>query len=366
MILLPGATKIGDGMFSYCTGITSLDIPETVTAIGESAFKGCTGLTKVDLPSTVKEIGRYTFYSCSNVEEVVIRASNISLGTYKWQKAFRGCTNLKTVTCYAEVAPTFSTNDLNNPFDFSSDITLRFPAASAYSYNQTDIWNGYALVLGGYEVKFQSVRTLVYKNIEYLPDYPRSTAKGKFGTICLPYDYVPEGAVLYTVDTEKGLDGEKVYLTEVTRGEAGKAYIYRATESSQNFPTTLTGDDLAALATTEPVEATGVLSGSKYDGTTYAPADSYVLQTQDGEQAFYRVESDKTISILPHRAYLTTSSSNAALRIGLSDEEGTPTAVDAIRSLTSDNPVIYDLNGRRLQTLQKGINIVNGVKVYVK
>jgi hypothetical protein len=29
-------------------------------------------------------------------------------------------------------------------------------------------------------------------------------------------------------------------------------------------------------------------------------------------------------------------------------------------------PAIYDLNGRRLGTLQKGLNIVDGVKVIVK
>jgi hypothetical protein len=275
---------------------------------------------------------------------------------------FENCSKLETITCYTEAAPSFGSNEFYFSFPKDHSFKIRVPAASAYSYKHTEPWEGTMVSYSGNKTTY---KTLSYTQ-EYLSDYPRSTAKGKFGTICLPYDYVPEGAVLYTVDTEKGLDGEKVYLTEVTRGEAGKAYIYRATESSQNFPTTLTGNDLAALATTEPVEATGVLSGSKYDGTTYAPADSYVLQTQDGEQAFYKVESDNTISILPHRAYLTTSSSNAALRIGLSDEEGTPTAVDAIRSLTSDNPVIYDLNGRRLQTLQKGINIVNGVKVYVK
>jgi hypothetical protein len=360
IVLPPGATKIVNNMFSYCKALKSLDFPETVTTIGNRAFGGCTGLTEVDLPSTVKNLGNYVFSGCTNLKDVTIRSSKITFTTRDaGGSMFENCSKLETITCYAEAAPSFSSNIFIFSFPKDHSLKIRVPAASAYSYKHTMPWEG-TMVNGS------TYTTLSYTQ-EYLSNYPRSTAKGKFGTICLPYDYVPEGAVLYTVDTEKGLDGEKVYLTEVTRGEAGKAYIYRATERSQNFPTTLTGDDLAALATTEPVEETDVLSGSKYDGTTYAPADSYVLQTQDGEQAFYKVESDKTISILPHRAYLTTSSSNAAaLRIGLSDEEGTPTAVDAIRSLTSDNPVIYDLNGRRLQTLQKGINIVNGVKVYVK
>ena len=42
------------------------------------------------------------------------------------------------------------------------------------------------------------------------------------------------------------------------------------------------------------------------------------------------------------------------------------TAIQTIESENSDKRVIYDLAGRRLNTLKKGIQIVNGVKVLVK
>jgi hypothetical protein len=38
---------IGDDAFSYCSGLTSVDIPNSVTTIGESAFSYCSGLTSV-------------------------------------------------------------------------------------------------------------------------------------------------------------------------------------------------------------------------------------------------------------------------------------------------------------------------------
>ena len=40
-------TSIGDRAFYYCSGLTSVTIPNGVTSIGGSAFYGCTGLTSV-------------------------------------------------------------------------------------------------------------------------------------------------------------------------------------------------------------------------------------------------------------------------------------------------------------------------------
>lgn len=34
-------TKIGDGAFAYCSGLTSITIPNSVISIGKSAFYGC-------------------------------------------------------------------------------------------------------------------------------------------------------------------------------------------------------------------------------------------------------------------------------------------------------------------------------------
>ena len=33
--------------YAYCEGLTSIEIPSSVTSIGESAFSGCYGLTSV-------------------------------------------------------------------------------------------------------------------------------------------------------------------------------------------------------------------------------------------------------------------------------------------------------------------------------
>ena len=44
-------TSIGASAFSYCSGLTSVTIPNSVTSIGESVFYECSGLTSVTLPN---------------------------------------------------------------------------------------------------------------------------------------------------------------------------------------------------------------------------------------------------------------------------------------------------------------------------
>ena len=57
-------TKIERSAFYGCTGMTSIEIPNSVTSIGENAFDGCTGLTSIEIPNSVTSIGYYAFYGC--------------------------------------------------------------------------------------------------------------------------------------------------------------------------------------------------------------------------------------------------------------------------------------------------------------
>ena len=73
----------------------------------------------------------------------------------------------------------------------------------------------------------------------------------------------------------------------------------------------------------------------------------------------------------PFRAYMVDNSSSAAganmFSIGISDST---TAIDTINTIANDKAEYYDLQGKRLNEPQKGINIVkrNGktMKVIIK
>ena len=51
-------------IFSGCSGLTSITIPNSVTSIGNDAFQWCSGLTSVTIPNSVTSIGSSAFSKC--------------------------------------------------------------------------------------------------------------------------------------------------------------------------------------------------------------------------------------------------------------------------------------------------------------
>lgn len=66
---------ISQNTFGFCTGLTSVIIPNSVTQIGYSAFYGCTGLTSVTIPNTVTSIGVGIFYGCTGLSTPVYNST---------------------------------------------------------------------------------------------------------------------------------------------------------------------------------------------------------------------------------------------------------------------------------------------------
>ncbi len=52
---------IGDNAFRYCSGLTSITIPEGVTSIGERAFEYCSGVNTLTLPKSLSKVGYAAF-----------------------------------------------------------------------------------------------------------------------------------------------------------------------------------------------------------------------------------------------------------------------------------------------------------------
>ena len=82
-------TSIGSSAFAYCTGLSSITIPDSVTSIGDSAFKECTGLTSITIPDSVTSIGYSAFSGCSSLESITIpfvgtKAGVTSSDTYQY------------------------------------------------------------------------------------------------------------------------------------------------------------------------------------------------------------------------------------------------------------------------------------------
>jgi len=77
-----GVTAIGEGAFSECNRLTSIKIPDGVTYIGSHTFYNCWDLTSIHIPEEVTAIGNYAFYYCSSLTSINLPERVTAIGDY--------------------------------------------------------------------------------------------------------------------------------------------------------------------------------------------------------------------------------------------------------------------------------------------
>ena len=99
-IVIPSSvTSIGDSAFSDCRSLSEIVIPSSVTSIGDSAFYGCRSLSAIVIPSSVTSIGNSAFYGCSSLSEIVIPSSVTGIG----DRTFSCCPSLSAIVIPSSV-----------------------------------------------------------------------------------------------------------------------------------------------------------------------------------------------------------------------------------------------------------------------
>ena len=78
-LVLLAATEIGEEAFSFCSALTSVELP-AATSIGNHAFEGCYTLTSVSLPK-VTTIGEDAFNNCRALTSLTFGSVIESVGT---------------------------------------------------------------------------------------------------------------------------------------------------------------------------------------------------------------------------------------------------------------------------------------------
>ena len=120
--LLPGVQEIKAYAFQGYDALTTVSIPDSVTAIGNDAFRECSHLTDITLPGSITTIGDSAFYNCKALNEITIPEGVASVGN----SAFFGCSGLNSVTIRSD-----ATQFDNYVFGGCTGITnLTIPATS--------------------------------------------------------------------------------------------------------------------------------------------------------------------------------------------------------------------------------------------
>lgn len=194
------------------------------------------------------------------------------------------------------------------------------------------------------------------------------TLKAQYGTMILPINYViPTNVKLYTCNGENnGL----LTLTESTDDQRKNLpyiveYTDEATMPTPDAPKIYQFIGYANGAATTN-QSRGWLTGVLEDNQ-YVPDGSYILAKHNDKLGFYQVDGANVMTAAKYKCYLTVpvqSTSQKAFYFNVND---VTTAINAIFNGAHDGKTeIYDLSGKRLSHLQKGINIVNGQKVMVR
>ena len=353
-------------MFSFCSALTSLDLSNFNTAKVENMgwmFKSCYALTSLDLTSfntaNVKNMTQM-FYE-SPALTTIYASDNFVTGQVTTSiNMFQGCNELIGAIGYA--------GNNTNDKDYANYKTGYFSKLVGKNGNDKigatgETLTAESLVLDD-EKDFVAYEPFAAKTASYSRDM---NAKTTWATLCLPFEVSLDGQNFRAFKLLSADEGtETVELEELKTIEAGTPVIIKMINGATELKFSVTDKAIAN------------------EVKTAATADSnYQLQglytqkefSQDVDNNCYIVKGDKLmnpakllektkvqkVASKPFRAYMVDNSSAPAagakmFSIGF-DNDGT-TAIDSLNTIANDKAEYYDLQGKRLNEPQKGINIV--------
>ena len=380
-----------NSMFRYCTSLKNLDLSTFNTANVtdmNAMFIWCTSLETLDVSSfnTEKVTDmRYMFYNCDSLKLLDVSSFNTKNVTFM-HEMFGFSEHL--VTIFA--SDKFTIANLNAYTDqdvFEACNSL----VGAVAYSDTECAYHYkANYIDGYFKTYYKVgdtktelygKTLSVDNLELTDDkdlvvlapftatnvsYSRDMSS-KWGTLCVPFEVDATSNTGYKFYALKSVSADMITLTQLEdKIPAGTPMLVNLTDDNGDAASISISASSVTVGTT-PADGTQAdgwqLVGSFAE--TEVPDDGYIIS----KDKFWLVSDlkdnitgAKSVKTKAMRAWLKPSAESAeakahVLSIALDDENET-TAVDAIEALTEGKTEIYDLQGRRLNSLQKGLNIV--------
>lgn len=203
----------------------------------------------------------------------------------------------------------------------------------------------------------------------YVRTTPITLTTAQYGTYFTDEAFVmPEGVTGYTITAK---DGENLTLNEAytagTTVPASTALVLKATDELTESKTF----NAVVVNSTEAAPTDNLLHGSVDEAQTSVEGATAYYKLANGDKGigfYYGAENGAAFTNGAHKAYLAVAGTMSQMK-GFS-LDGMTTGINQVSTANTINDAnIYDLNGRRIQSLgaaQKGIYIVGGKKVIVK
>ena len=217
---------------------------------------------------------------------------------------------------------------------------------------------------------FKDYEAFTSKTISYSRNIPEGAA---WGTLCLPFAIAQSQVAECDFYRLTGIDAANKCITlesyEGTEIPAGTPVLFKMKEGETSLRLSASNTEI----TTAPKAGTASNVSLVGSFTKIGGKDNQGLAENDyiiGKNKFWLVselDGDNRVGIKPMRAYIhpTNVSQARATMLSIGKGDGT-TAIDNLNAISNDaNAEYYDVNGRRTNGLQKGLNIVKrGSKTY--
>ena len=383
------------GMFDGCIGLTSLDLSHLNTSkvsVMASMFQSCIHLLSVNLSGwDTRNVINMTrmFKRCHSLKTLDLSGFDTREKTCTMGDMFNTCKELTTIFVSDKFA--VGTGDTGDGTMFQGCNKLKGANALDKNNPQTGIDNanyktGYFTKLvgkNGDEKIGATGEPLATDNlvldddkdfVAYEPfaakaaSYNRTIKEGStWGTLCLPFEVslANQNFRAFKLLSADNVT-ETVELEEIkTRIEASTPVIIKMKDGATKLDFTVADKEIAnEVKTAETANGNYQLQGlytqkmfsKDTDNNCYIVKGSKLMNPAKllGETA------TKFVGSKPFRAYMVDNSSApaAGARMFSISVGGSTTAIEQLESTADSKAEYYDLQGRRLQDLQKGINIV--------
>lgn len=358
-------------MFNGCSSLSSLDVSNFITDKNsmqlDGLFQGCSSLQTLDLSSfDTRGAGsvNYLFDGCSALRTIYVSEDFIIPYRVKSSNMFRDCHLLKGAISFE---PTMKNETCAN---YKSGYLTKKVGTNG---NEIIGATGNPLTIDALPLDDSKAYTL-YEDCDVNNASYEREVKSEWATLCLPYTIHPSSedntCYFYTL---KSVGTESVELMRVEEGviEAGQPVVVRKKNAEQTSFRVVSG-------TASPGEKAKAVRNPKTGETghrlmgTFAPielADDCYFIAKD----LFRLVSDYKLAatgvkIAAYRAYIqpdaTQKGGSAQLTIGVDEGTNQVDAATLVDLLNDTEAEYYDVQGRRIPQLQRGINIVKvGSKV---
>ena len=381
------------GMFYHCIGLTSLDLSHLNTSkvsIMISMFQSCFNLSSVNLSGwDTRNVGSMTkmFEGCKSLKTLDLSGFDTREKTCAMDDMFNTCKELTTI---------FVSDKFAVGTGVTGDGTMflecnKLKGANAFDKNKTGIDNanyktGYFTKLvgkNGDEKIGATGETLATENlvlddnkdfVAYEPfaakaaSYSRTMKEGTtWATLCLPFEVSLENQNFRAFKLLSADDvTETVELEEIeTNIAAGTPVIIKMKDGATELKFIEADKEIAKdVQTAETADANYKLQGiyTKKEFSKDTDNNCYIVK---GDKLMNPAKllgetTTKSVGSKPFRAYMADNSSApaAGARMFSISVGGSTTAIEQLETTADSKAEYYDLQGRRLQDLQKGINIV--------